>query len=232
MNALAIAKARSVRRRREGGAIMFVVAMTTAVLASVGVFALAAAATEVRMSGNERQNTQTHYLAEYGVLAGARQMTTTVADLYVKMMVAGNSDSPCASLPNVPPTAGASTLMCRRLGSSELSTLGGGGWAVPPVVAYAGNAPYAAGVAPGSLGATPMNGDFFVELTELNKAPPPAGYKLDDHVCFKQMTVMASGITQPLYPTLANATTATFGGEGLETQRARLIVGPVTVACK
>ena len=43
---------------------MFVVAMTIAVLASVGIYALAAAANEVRTSGNERQNTQTHYLAE------------------------------------------------------------------------------------------------------------------------------------------------------------------------
>ena len=100
---------------------------------------------------------------------------------------------------------------------------------MPAVTPYAGPAPYAAGFAPGSLGVTPMNGDFFVELTELNPAPPPAGYKLNDHVCFKQVTVSASGITQPLYPTLANATTATFGGEGLETQRARLIVGPATL---
>ena len=54
---------------------MFIVAMTLAVLASVGVYALAAAANEVRTSGNERQNTQTHYLAEYGVLGAAHEMT-------------------------------------------------------------------------------------------------------------------------------------------------------------
>jgi hypothetical protein len=228
MNALALAKARSARRRREGGAIMFVVAMTTAVLASVGVFALAAAATEVRMSGNERQNTQTHYLAEYGVLAAAREMTSSKAQTYVSLMRTGVSDVKCASLQYVPSTASAASLMCRRLGSLELASIGG--WVVPAVTPYAGNAPYAAGVAPGSLGVTPMNGDFFVELTELNSAPPPAGYKLDNSMCFKQVTVSASGITQPLYPTLANATTATFGGEGLEAQRARLIVGPVN-AC-
>ncbi len=74
MNALALAKRRAALRRREGGAVMFVVAMTLAVLASVGIYALAAAATEVRTSGNERQNTQTHYLAEYGVLGAAREM--------------------------------------------------------------------------------------------------------------------------------------------------------------
>ena len=47
---------------RRRGAVMFVVAMTIAVLASVGMYALAAASSEVRTSGNERQNTQTHYL--------------------------------------------------------------------------------------------------------------------------------------------------------------------------
>ena len=68
MRALALAKRRSALRRRDEGAVMFIVAMTLAVLASVGVYALAAAATEVRTSGNERQGTQTHYLAEFGVI--------------------------------------------------------------------------------------------------------------------------------------------------------------------
>ncbi len=222
MNALGLAKARSARRHREGGAIMFIVAMTTAVLASVGVFALAAAATEVRMSGNERQNTQTHYLSEYGVLGAARELNTTKADMYVRLMKA-TPDKPCVSLPFVPPTASPETLACRRLGSSEL----GGGWAVPVVNAYAGPAPYTPGFAPGSFGATPMNGDFFVELTEPIQATAPPRYSQDTHFCFDQLTVTSSGLTQPLYPSMANATTATFGGEGVETQRARIIVGPV-----
>ena len=75
MNALALAKRRAALRRREDGAAMFIVAMTLAVLASVGVYALAAAATEVKTSGNERQNTQTHYLSQYGVLGVAHEMT-------------------------------------------------------------------------------------------------------------------------------------------------------------
>ena len=125
MNALALAKARTARRRREGGAIMFVVAMTTAVLASVGVFALAAAATEVRMSGNERQNTQTHYLAEYGVVGMAREMTSSKADFYVHMM-SGTPDALCASLQYVPATANPIAKMCRRLSALEIPSLGGG----------------------------------------------------------------------------------------------------------
>jgi hypothetical protein len=222
LNALALAKKRSARRHREGGAIMFVVAMTTAVLASVGVFALAAAATEVRMSGNERQNTQTHYLASYGVVGAAREMNATKADMFVRLMNTA-PDKPCLSLPYVPATASPTTLACRRLGAAEL----GGGWAAPVLNNYQGLTPYAPGFAPGSLGATPMNGDFFIELTEPTQATAPPRYSLDTHFCFDQLTVTSSGITQPLYPTLAAATTATFGGEGIETQRARIVVGPI-----
>jgi hypothetical protein len=222
MNALALAKRRTARRHGEGGAIMFVVAMTTAVLASVGVFALAAAATEVRMSGNERQNTQTHYLAEYGVLGVAREMSATKADLYVRLMRT-SPDTPCASLPYVPSTASPNTLACRRIGSPEMSSA----WAVPVLNAYTGNAPYAPGVTPGSLGATTLKGDFFVELTEPTQATAPPRYSLDAHLCFTQLAVTSSGITQPQYPTMANPTTAMFGGEGVESQRARIVVGPL-----
>jgi hypothetical protein len=221
MTALALAQTRSTRRHREGGAVMFVVAMTIVVLAAVGVFALAAAATEVKMSGNERQSTQTHYLAEYGVLGAAREMAATKAQLYVGLML--SQPDTCLSLSNVPATAAAMTRACRRLGSSEL----GASWAAPVVNAYGGLAPYAAGIAPGSFGATPMKGDFFVELTDPTQASAPARYSTDLHFCFVQLTATSSGITQPQYPTMANAATSMFGGEGVETQRARIIAGPV-----
>ena len=152
-------------------------------------------------------------------------MSATKADLFVRLMKS-SPDKPCASLPNVPATASPMTLACRRLGASEL----GGGWAAPVLNAYAGSAPYAPGFAPGSLGATPMNGDFFVELTEPTQATAPPRYSLDTHFCFDQLTVTSSGITQPLYPSVANATTAMFGGEGIETQRARIVVGPIQCA--
>jgi hypothetical protein len=54
-------------RARRRGAVIFIVAMTLAVLASLGVYALRSAATEIRASGNTRQAMQTHYVAELGV---------------------------------------------------------------------------------------------------------------------------------------------------------------------
>ena len=61
---------------------MFIVAMTLAVLASLGLYALASASNEMKTSGFERQNAQTHYLSEYGVLGGADDMNPTTAQLY------------------------------------------------------------------------------------------------------------------------------------------------------
>jgi len=65
MAILLLAKARAAHRPQESGAVMFIVTMILTVLASVGIYALAAATNEVTTSGSERQAAQTHYLAEY-----------------------------------------------------------------------------------------------------------------------------------------------------------------------
>jgi hypothetical protein len=221
---LALAKTRASLRRREGGAIMFVVAMTIAVLASVGLYALVAATTEVRMSGNERQNTQTHYLAEYGILGTAREISSTIADKYVQLM-ASNPDT-CISLAAVPTTANPVALQCRRLGGSrefQAAWSQNGLPGLQVITPYQGNVPYAPTVPPGSFGPTPMSGDFFVELTEPSQEQAP-GYS---DQCADRLTVTSYGITQPQYPLIANSDTGRFGGEGVEVQRARIKAEPV-----
>jgi hypothetical protein len=217
---LALAKRRAARRRLQGGAIMFIVAMTIAVLASVGIYALVAATTEVRMAGNERQNTQTHYLAEYGILGAARQMSATIADKYIQLM-ASNPDK-CLSLAAVPATASPLALECRRLGGSqEFQQF----WSPTVKVTdpYGGNVAYAATFTPGSFGPIPMKGDFFVELTEPSQQPAP-GYS---DQCADLMTVTSYGLTQPQYPLIASSNTGVYGGEGVEVQRARITALPV-----
>ena len=211
------------RRRSERGAIVFVVAMTLAVLASVGVYALAAAATEVRTSGNERQNTQTHYLAQYGVLGAAREMQGNRALFTIKLMKSGTyQDKNCVSLQSVPSTSTAA-LACVRMGSGDLAGTSSSQplWVQPVTVPYTGTTAYASGVSPGSFGTVPMNGDFFVELTEPMQLSDPARYSTNTNTCFAQITATSIGLTQP-------GGTALFGAEGVETQRARLVVGPLT----
>jgi hypothetical protein len=220
---LELAKRRAAHRRAEGGAALFVVSMTIAVLASVGVYALAAASNEVKTSGYERQNTQTHYLASYGILGAAHEIMATKAQFYMGLMMS-TPDSCPGSLPGVNvSTAAPITKACRRLGAPELSM----NWAGAATTdAYAGVVPYQSGQTPGSFGPTPTQGDFFVELTEPTQANPPSRYGLNLNFCFIELTATATGITRPLFPTTPNYT-ATYGAEGVEMQRARILAGPV-----
>jgi hypothetical protein len=202
---------------------MFIVAMTLAVLASVGIYALAAASNEVRTSGNDRQNTQTHYLSQYGIIAATEELAATKAQLYLGLMLSPTtSDVHCVSLPNVPATADPMTRACRRIGASELAV--GSGWAGTPTDAYGANTPFAA--TPGSLGPSPLNADFFVEFTAPMMATAPSRYALNLQFCFVQFTASATGITQPQYVS-GGALIPYYGGEGLEMQRARLVAGPI-----
>jgi hypothetical protein len=225
MNGLLLAKRRARRRRGQAGAVMFVVAMTMAVLASVGIYALAAAATEVRTAGNERQNTQTHYLAEYGIVGAAHEVTSSKAQWYLQQMIAAPDVCPL-SLPGVPSTANILIRACRRIGSAELSATWNTG-AASALVPYAGTSALLPSVAPGSLGPIMMQGDFYVELTEPTQANAPSRYGLDLHFCFIDLTVTSSGITKPLAPNGTDPVTSGFAGEGIEVQRARFVAGPI-----
>ncbi len=200
---------------------MFVVAMTIAVLASVGVFALAAAATEVKTSGNERQATQTHFLASYGVLGAAQEIKGTRAQWYLGLMLS-QPDSCPLSLPGAAQvTTDPATLACRRLGASEMQNIGA--WLAPPTMSYSAT-PFAPGVPPGSLGPVPMSADFFVEVTEPTQAKMPARYATSLNFCFIRFTATAAGITEPVY---ASNGTGQHGTEGIEVQRARFVAGPM-----
>lgn len=237
MHALVLAKRREARRRREAGAAMFIVAMTLAVLASLGMYALAATQNEVRTSGNERQNTQTHYLAEYGILGLAHDLSGTKAQLIVGVMTnrsltdvqAANQTqgNTCISLPRAP--AGTA---CHRFEPQDFTSGSFASW-VGPLTSPYGNATnpppaYTPGVAPGSLGPVPMNASFFVELSEPAPTRPPPGYQLSqsNQASFKfdVFTASAYGVTQAVIP--GNAA-AQIGTEGLEADRARIIAGPI-----
>jgi hypothetical protein len=230
MNHLSLAKGRAARRRRESGAAMFIVAMTLAVLASVGVYALAAASNEVRTSGNERQNTQTHYLSQYGILVASEEVASTKAQLYLGLMM-GSPDANCVGVPQ--PGAGTTLdpmiTACRRMGANEFQT-SAGNWLAPATIGYTGTVPFAGSVPPGSLGAIPLKADFYVELSAPTSTRNATGYGLNTQSCFIQFTATSFGLTQPQY--LAGgpnpASTTFLGGEGIEMQRARLVAGPIT----
>jgi hypothetical protein len=221
--ALALAKNRGSRRRRDAGAVMFIVAMTLAVLASIGVYALAAASNEVKTAGNERQSAQTHYMSQYGILTAAEELASAKAQLYLGLMLSA-PDTNCISLQGVN-TVGADPMVaaCRRMTATEFYTASN--WSMKPTVTYQSmtNTPFDPQVAlPGSLGPVPVTADFFVELTAPTMASAATRYALNAQFCFIQFTATSMGETQPQY-----GASVYFGGESLEMQRARLVAGPV-----
>lgn len=195
---------------------MFIVAMTLAVIGVMGVYALNVASTEVKTAGYIREQTQVHYLSEFGVLGAAQEVTGPKAQLYRDKML-WTPDANCTSLWNIPPTAGQLPLACRRVGSVELAS----SWvpAVSPIVAPWQNA--TGELTRGSEG-LPTAPDFYVELTDLATKNPPAGYGSNQGLCFIEFTVSSVGLSQ--------LTPGSYTSEGLETSRARVIGGPIKCA--
>jgi hypothetical protein len=216
------AKLRAARRSREGGAVIFIVAMTLAVLAALGAYALQSSAMEIKTAGYERQNSQTHYLSEYGVLGAMQNVTPATAQLYLNMMM-GQANTSCASLPGTSfVTPNTLSKSCVRQGSAQM------GRAWPALVAASGSAvvPWGGSVtAPGSLGIIPLAGDFYSELTEPVQAPMAVGNDTMNGFCPIQFTISAYGTTQP--SNTGGNTTAMYAGQGIETTRARVVGGPV-----
>jgi len=228
MASLLRTKARQRRRRSQRGAVVFIVAMTIAVLASLGLYALQSASTEVKTSGYGRQNAQSHYLSEYGVSAGSTAMAGTTGQLYLGMMKSSTQrDTNCTSLLGTDINASDLSKACRRMGAAELS----GSWGTG-VKAVELTAPNKAG----SLGNNSMTGDFYVEITD----PAPSGnmWGIDTRLglCFTEFTMTAVGITEPDTVGLAAqgitlGDRALYGSQGLLTSRARVVSGPMRDGC-
>ncbi len=211
------ARRRSQRRKKSAGAVIFIVAMTLAVLASLGMYALAAATNEVKTAGYERQSAQSHYLSEYGILGAAENVSPVTAQVYLGMMLAqsataslNRNDSGCLSLPMTAAqyaAASSSSKACRRMGAAEIANSSYPKW------------PGGIGVPAASFGTAPLNGDFFIEMTDPVQSQPPQGFDLRLGLCFAQFTITSVGLISP--------TTVNYGNEGVEMARARIIAGPI-----
>jgi hypothetical protein len=195
---------------------MFLVTMMLAVLASVGLYALAASTNEVIASGSERQATETHYLGELGVVGGAQYMSASTAQNYVtKLLGGGHPDTNCWSLPNQSATQSDPFMrFCTHVADTEMAA----GWSASSFGSF------------GSIAASTP--DFTVEYTGLIPGPPPHGYQIASGagsngtpICFVGTTASSYGQTVP-----PNAPAGGTFAEGIETQRARLNVGPLTGA--
>jgi hypothetical protein len=229
---LASAKRRALRRQRSGGGTMFVVAMTLAVLSTIGAWALQSAALEVRMAGYERQSTQTHYLAEYGVIGVMQQvpsnpMSATI--LGAAVAGAAGQHAACASVPCVNFSTCPLTVYAGS-GCSEITTPisnpakacyrweGSGGVMQVPLDGTDG------GVSgtPGSFGPTNMQGTISGEITDVAGAPMAMGNSAGNGLSTYSVAVTAYGQT-------STTGSPTSQSQGTEQLRARIQVVTNTI---
>jgi hypothetical protein len=214
---VAVLKRRSRRRNEQRGAIVFIVAMTLAVLASLGLYALAQTSNDLKTAGYARQSAQTHYLSEYGVLGGAQTMNPQTSQLYLGLMRnSSRRDTSCISLPAPANPSGLPTqtqTQCRRMGAAELGGTWTGGLAN-------------GGLSSSSFGPYAATGDFFVEITDPVQTQPPTGFDLKLGLCFAQFTLSSVGIVAPNVAKDTDSQTY-FGNQGLEMARARITAGPI-----
>jgi hypothetical protein len=207
---------------------MFVVAMTLAVLSTIGAWALQSAALEVRMAGYERQSAQTHYLAEYGVIGVMQQVPSTAGTkTTLEQAVAGyqGTHASCLAVPCVNFTTTPLSVITGT-GCGEIATPlsmaakscyrwdGTAGWTaqVPLDVGDGG----VSGV-PGSLGATNTVGSIAGEITDIAPAPSMTGNSAGNGLSTYWVTVTSYGQTSTSGSTTTNS-------QGTEPARARIQV--------
>lgn len=234
MSQLAVIKKRSARRNREGGAVIFIVSMTLALLAAVGGFAMMSASNEARTSGYERRAMQSQYLAEYAFLATANNLTADIADEYKLISLDSTRRSQgCTNLRNVPGGASDQAKACARIGQRDMTSF----WVAPSDVALVPKS----GTTPGSLGLTapntidsvtsrPLGLDFFVELSEPTEIQVQTGFSMNGQTqnfnwCALRFTVDAFGITRSDIATGTNDTQY-FGAQGVAVSHGQITSPP------
>jgi hypothetical protein len=226
MSTAALSKVRSRRRSTQAGAVMFILAMTLAVLASLGLYAMKAASTEIKTSGYARASAQSQYMAEYGVLSSTQTLSGTLGQMQFGAAIStADRDTLCVSLTGIDLVkAGFRSQACRRVSGKELQNMLWNGQSITPVD------PYKPGVATGSLGPFPNAGDYFVEITDPSCAYQAPGYS-GGNFWFTDTTLTAYGRTEPDAVALASMGISTLpesvlADQNLQISRAHIIAGP------
>lgn len=214
-------------RTSERGAAIFIVVMVLTMLTAIGIFAARASSMSEAAAGFDRQNSQNHYTAEYGLLGAITELGTPKRNAYVQRMSSGTDR--CAGTQGLENGDAGTAPPCYHLYASEIQgavTLNGGGRQLfDPGGADAGTP------IPGSLGTTALDGDFVVEMTDPGPASTPvAGADLagvGSKFRYIQVTLTSTGQVRPRAadPALCDPNAARVAGN--ESARANVVVGPV-----
>jgi hypothetical protein len=211
------------RRRGERGAAIFVVVMVLTMLTAIGVFAIRAASLAEAASGYDRQNTQNHYVGEYGLYGAVTELSSPRRDWYYNQMKKGAE--PCTATKGI--TSAISTVPCFPIQASDVQASVNGNFSGRPLFEPATTT--SGKVTPGSLGPAGLDGDFRVEMSDPGPVGMPvAGTDVGGTSVWKyyQVTLTSVGQVRPAGdPTTCVNTTA--GVAGNETGRAFVVMGPL-----
>jgi len=217
------------RRASERGAAIFVVVMAITMLAAIGVFSIRAASLAAAASGYDRQNTQNHYVGEYGLLGAVAELSTGRRNAYVDKL--GKGVETCSAARGVTNPGG--TVPCYHLYANDVQQAVASTFSGLPLFQPATTS--GSTVTPGSLGPAPLDGDFVVEITDPGPVGMPvAGSDLGGtgpKFRYLQVTLTSTGQVRPS----GTNTCQNVGGTvdvrgqvaGNETGRALVVIGPM-----
>jgi|GEM_PF-1678148 len=232
-----LARKRARARRDSAGAAMFIVAVTLALLAAMGIYGLSATAVDVRSAGYLRQSAQAQAAAEHALMLTADSFTPGTSAEIVRAMqsgrTAGGTDIQTTSCKTANPfniTNNAehrAAQACLSWSMAEMARISDqvNKWQDGTSGAFfePSNSNTFSTFSPQSFGDVPQRPFIRVEVTNPVDIPPPPGTGLNDRYTFTQVTVTT-------FVDMKNAndqsTAATVPAESVAQGRGRMTVGP------
>ena len=209
-------------RGRERGTTLFVVVLAITMLTGIGLYTVHSAALLARASGNERQATQTEYLAQVGSLAALSQLSTAPA-AYVSQALNGSRVNNNV-LEDCRMNLGVNTSNSKPPSCYEFSSTS--------VTLLTGNTLFDAdsfGTVDQKSGISPINGRFLTEMTDVARAlGPVTGMDAVSRNAFAYYEAKLTTIAQ-LQPAAATAACVqnVMQVAGQHMTRAHVLLGPV-----
>jgi hypothetical protein len=205
-------------RSRQRGAAVFIVVMVITLLTAVGIFAARSASLVDVASGYNRQSLQTQYVADYGVLLTAAELSTDAASAYTTVARAGNDDCIATSAVD---TSVVGNPFCYALESQELQQRFGGEL-FPAAQAVPGGLIDPVDEAPGDL--DNLEARFTVEMTEAYQVGKVFGAdQTNTNLVPLQITLTARGFVNPPRADSSVCEDAAVAG-GIQEIRAHLVL--------
>lgn len=206
---LALARRRARLRKKSGGAAIFIVAMTLGLLAAMGIYGMAATATDIRSAGHMREALQGQRAAEAAVTMTAETFNPSLAAGLVDQMrskaAMGQSKNCRTAAPYTGSQLTEAAEACLKLDTTEMLTLANNvnPWVSTPFTAQ-------------SFGAVPNQPFVSVEVTNpVNIVTTGSSAQR-----FTQVTVTVFVEMKP---------DATSPAESVVAGRGRMTVGPISL---